>query len=538
MRWCLQVEWPGFAVAVALGVLGQVLLVAIPWAVQHALDDGVATGDMPVTGLWALAVVGLGLLMTGAQIAEQRWNYLCGARVLQRVRVAMADRVLTLDRRALARFGAGDLGTRHGRDVDQVWIWIGGVLATAQLGVGLVVILGALAQLDLLLALLGLAAIPVVAAVNLYYPRRYESAHERLAELHGARGDAVSDLITAGAAVRGLGGESALVVRHQGRSDAVTAQSVRAAGIRADWVSRAPFAPMVATGVGIGVGGLAVIDGSLTVGGLVAFASWMGLLATVVGDLAGQLTARGQAAASAGRICELLRAEPTLPEPARPRPLPRRAVLDADSVTRTEDGRPLLAPADLTVARGRLLAVTGPTGSGKSTLLRLLARLDDPSAGRVTLGGVDLRDAAIDDVRARITLVPQRPVLVSGTIADNLRVGRTDLDDEALRRACHAAAVDTDVEGFPDGYDTEVGERGTTLSGGQVQRLALARGLLRGADVLLLDDVTSAVDVATEALIVARLRAAAPDAAIVVVTHRSSLAQLADDVLRLPEVAR
>lgn len=533
LRWCLRVEWRGFVVAVVLGVAGQIMQIAMPVLVQRAIDDGITLGDPGATLGWAGATVGLGLVMAGALVAEQRWNYLTGARVLQRIRVAMADRVLGLDRAALGRFGPGDLATRHGRDVDQIWIWIGGALATVQLGIGLVVIMVALLVLDWRLALAGLAAVAVVAAVSWYYPDRFEAAHDELAQRHGARGDAVEDLISASAAVRGLGGESALVTRHHRRSGDVTEHTRRTATLAADWSARAPFGPMVATGVGVGIGGLGVIDGSLTVGGLVAFASWMAMLTQLVGDLTRQLTARGQAAASATRLVEVLRTTPVLAEPAEPRPLPSSAPLRARGLGLTVDGHTLLDEIDLEADPGQLVAVTGPIGAGKSTLLRLLARLEDPTAGGVRLGDVGLRDAALADVRARITLVPQRPVLVTGTIADNLRLGRPDLTDEQLRRACWAAAVDTDIDGFDDGYATEVGEKGITLSGGQIQRLALARGLLRGADVLLLDDVTSAVDTATETLLLTRLREAAPTAAIVFVTPRAGVVEAADLVLRL-----
>src|SRR6185437_1269603 len=145
-------------------------------------------------------------------------------------------------------------------------------------------------------------------------------------------------------------------------------------------------------------------------------------------------------------------------------------------------------------APGERVAVVGPSGAGKSTLFQLLLRFYDPTGGHIRLDGIDLRDASLAALRTRIALVPQDPVVFAGTARDNIRFGRPDASDAAVIAAARAAAADGFLRALPDGYDTEVGERGVTLSGGQRQRLAIARAILRDAPVLLLDEATSSLD--------------------------------------------
>ncbi|WP_344029777.1 ABC transporter ATP-binding protein [Pseudonocardia kongjuensis] len=538
LRWCLRAQWRGLALAACTGIVVQGLFVLLPWGVQQAVDRGITPGDAVQTAFWAAAVAGLGLLITVGQIAFQWWNYLSGARVIKQTRERLAAHVLELDRAALAGHGPGELAVRGGRDAEALWNWLSGVVETVQLIAGLAVILGALLLLDPLLAVIGVAVIPLLLGLAAVFPRRYEAASLVLGAAHGDRGAAVEGLLSGTAAVRGVGGEHVLVTRHHDHSAEVTRQTVRVARIGTLWGALASFVPLAAAAAGLFVGGLAAVDGRLTVGGLLAFASWMAMLAQRVDTLVGQQTMRRQAAASAARIAEVLALAPRLPEPADPLPAPPAgpARLAGTGIRVVHGDRTVLDDVGLAVRSGETVAVTGVTGSGKTSLLRVLARLDAPDAGTVTLDGVRLDRLRRRDVRARIGFVPQRPVLTSGTLRSALLLGAelTPDRDGELRAACHVAAFDDDLAGFPDGLDTVVGEGGTTLSGGQVQRIALARALLREPDVLLLDDVTSALDTGTENLVLTRLRAARPDLAIVFAGHREAVHALADRVVALP----
>ncbi|WP_436534837.1 ABC transporter ATP-binding protein [Actinoplanes sp. HUAS TT8] len=580
LKWAARHSRGGL-VASWIGGLGyQGGLLALPWAMGHAVD-GVRTGDRSALLIWAGATLAVSIGLTGAEWAMRWWSTLAGVRTGNAVLLRLADRVLGWDAATAHRFSAGDLVVRGTRDAEQVTVWLSTVPSLASGMVGLVTVLVLIATLDPMLALIGLAALPLLILVNLWYPRRYERANEQLSAAHGARADAVEDLLAASTAVRGLGGEAVLIERHHEASRTVRDRTLAVARVAASWSAHAPFIPWLATAAGVAVGGFAVLDGRLSVGGLTAFAGWMALLGRQVMMLTLRFSQFGDAWTAAGRIAEVLDATPSLTTPDAPKPIPadtrlaltagpegrgrpsapagdpqlaltavpegrgRPSVPAGDPqlalvagseaaggfVTVSLVGREALVLPEMTVADGEFVAVTGAVGSGKSTLLRLLARLADPDTGVVTLGGTDLRDLDLDELRATVTLVGQRPLLLSGTIADNLRLGRVDVTDERIREACRRAAILGHVESLPDGFGTELGERGSGLSGGQAQRLALARGLLRGGRVLLLDDVTSAVDAGTEQRILDGLRELG--CTVVFATSRPAVAARADRVIHL-----
>jgi ATP-binding cassette subfamily B protein len=521
---------PGLAAA----FVQQVAMLALPWGIQRAIDDGITPGELGRALGWAAAVAGFAAVMFCAAVAGQWWTGLAAFRVARAVRERLIDRISVLDRAGLAGsgFGHGDLAIRMTRDVDMVRDWVQGLAAWVRIAVTVAVVVPALAVLDVSLLVVTAVTVPALVAANIAFPRRFARANEDLSRAHSDRADAVEDLLSASAAVRGLGGERVLVRRHHRASGLVTEHTLSVARIASWWSSIPPAIPRLAIAAGLGFGGFAVLDEDLTVGGLVAFTSWMTIMAMAAGVTVDMLSRRGQARVSAARIAQVLAAEPGVADPPDPVPLPQRAALVASGVVARRGDRDVLGPVELTAPPGAVVAVIGPTGSGKSVLTRLLCRLDDPAAGSVTLGGVDLRRAALEDVHRRIGFVPQRPVVLSGTVTENLLLGR-DAPAEAVRAACAAAAADTFVEALPDGYDTVLGERGATLSGGQVQRLALARALIGRPDVLVLDDVTSAVDPLTEQRMLRGLRAFLPDATVVVVTHRPAAVALADTVVTL-----
>jgi ABC-type multidrug transport system fused ATPase/permease subunit len=188
----------------------------------------------------------------------------------------------------------------------------------------------------------------------------------------------------------------------------------------------------------------------------------------------------------------------------------------------------VLTGVDLALDPGEIVAVCGATGSGKSTLLNLLPRFYDPTAGRVLLGGVDLRDVALAEVRTAVAVITQRPILFSITLRENLVAGRPDAPWDEVEAMCAAAGVADFVPDLPNGYDTLIGERGVNLSGGQRQRVALARALIAGARVIVLDDPLSAVDTHTEHDLVGRLRPALEGRTVIVAAQRLSTLALAD----------
>ncbi|XVV08453.1 ABC transporter ATP-binding protein [Actinoplanes sp. CA-131856] len=529
LRWAVRDSAKGLTASWIGGLGYQAGLILLPWCLGRALDEGITPGDRTPLLYWAAATLVVSIALTGAEFAMRWWATLAGVRTGNRLLLRLSERVLGWDSATAHKFSAGDLVTRGTRDVEQITIWLSTVPSLASGVLGFLTVLVVVATLDPMLAIVGLSTVPLLIAVNLWYPRRYEGANAALSAAHGARADAVEDLLSASTAVRGLGGEQVLIERHHEVSATVRDRTLALARIAAGWAANAPFVPWLATAIGLAFGGLAVLDGSFSVGGLVSFASWMTLLGRQVMMLTFRFGQLGDAWTAAGRIETVLSAKSEMPDKGDG-PLPS-GPLTAENVSVELEGRAPLRLPDISIAAGEMIAVVGPVGTGKSTLLRLLARLADPATGTIRYGGTDLRDAAVSDVRDTITIVGQRPLLLSGTIAENLRLGRAELTDEQLREACRIAGILEHVESLPEGFATVVGERGSTVSGGQLQRLALARGLLRGARVLLLDDVTSAVDARTEQRILDGLRGL--DVTIVFATSRTAVRDRADRVVDL-----
>ncbi|GAA2118660.1 hypothetical protein GCM10009759_66100 [Kitasatospora saccharophila] len=533
LRAALRPHRATVAAAMAAAAIRQLALLAVPWCVQKALDDGLQRHDGGALLGWAAATALAALVQFAGLYGWQYWAGYADAKVGADLRGRLLRHLAGLDRAALAARGHGDLAMRATRDTDLVREWVHGLAIWVVLGTTFLTVLPAIGALDPGLLLVTLATLPFLVWVNLHYPRRFAAASADLAAAHGRRADAVADLLQLGTGLRGTGGHRPLVDRHHTASAEVTARTLTAARIEAGWAAVAPLVPRLAVAAGVGLGGLAVLDGRLTVGGLVAFTSWMAVVTLATRVLVDRLLERGQADVAAARIDEVLSLAPTVADPPDPVALPATGPLEFTGVLARRDGKAVLGPVELTVEAGEFVALHGATGAGKSTLLRLGVRLDDPDAGTVRYGGTELRAARLDEVRSRIAYVAQRPVLLSGTVADNLRLGR-DLPQAALEDACRTAGLHEQLAAMPDGYATELGEGGTALSGGQVQRLAIARALLGDPAVLLLDDATSALDTTTEALVLDRLRGwAAGHRTLLFATHRAAVLAAADRTAEL-----
>ena len=291
------------------------------------------------------------------------------------------------------------------------------------------------------------------------------------------------------------------------------------------------------TGAVIVVGGLSVLDGTWTVGELLVVLSYLASLFGPIEDLAN--LARDTAAARAGaeRLLELEGVVEPVPEPPEP---VRPPVARAGSSIRLADvtfgyrwDRPVLEGIDLAIERGETVGIVGPSGTGKSTLVGLIPRFFDPWSGSVSVDGCDVRTLSTRDLRRRIAVVRQEPLLLPVSVRENIAYGRDDVTEDQVRRAAEHALAAEFIEDLPLGYDTVLAERGKTLSGGQRQRLAIARALCRDAPILLLDEPTAGLDAESEADLLRLVEQAAPERTVVMVTHRLSSLRRADRIVVL-----
>lgn len=284
------------------------------------------------------------------------------------------------------------------------------------------------------------------------------------------------------------------------------------------------------------LGAEAVAGGRMTGGDLASFVLYAALVAGAVGVLAEVWGDVSRAAGATERLMELLAAEPTIKAPARPKALPvsRQARVAFDKVAFRYPARPAVAAVDgvsFELNEGETVALVGPSGAGKTTLFQLLQRFYDVEAGAVRFHGIDVRELDPADLRARIAVVSQEPVIFSGDLLDNIRYGRPDAGEDEVRAAARAAHVDEFVERLPDGYRTYLGERGVRLSGGQRQRVAIARAILRNPPLLLLDEATNSLDAESEALVQAGLDKAMQGRTTLVIAHRLATVHKADRIL-------
>ncbi len=308
---------------------------------------------------------------------------------------------------------------------------------------------------------------------------------------------------------------------------------------------RAVFVPSVFTGflLGIGLvlweGGRLALAGALPPGDLITFLLLTVTVAGSIGSFTGLYAQVQEAAGASRRVFELLDATSDLPEPAHPVALPAvRGAVRFEGVRFRYGDRGdawVLDGIDLAADPGEVVALVGPSGAGKSTLVTLIPRFFDPIEGRVTLDGIDLRELDPRDLRHHVGVVPQETLLFSGTIADNVRYGRPDASDEEVVAAAVAANADGFVRGFPNGYETIVGERGVMLSGGQRQRVAIARALLKDPRILVLDEATSSLDSESEALVQAALDRLMQGRTTFVIAHRLSTIVGADRIVVIDE---
>jgi ABC-type multidrug transport system fused ATPase/permease subunit len=294
------------------------------------------------------------------------------------------------------------------------------------------------------------------------------------------------------------------------------------------------FVGRITTGVVLLYGGWLVINGHMSVGVLAAFLLYMRRFFEPMQELSQFYNLFQAAAAGLEKLSGVLDETPTVPAPAHPTPLAHaRGALRFDEVEFAYRERPVLPHLDLDIPAGQTLALVGATGAGKTTIARLAARFWDPTAGRVLLDDIDLRELDETDLRRAIAMVTQENFLFSGSVADNIELGRPGARRAEIASAARAIGADEFIAALPDGYDTDVHQKGARLSAGQRQLVAFARAFLADPAVLILDEATSSLDIPSERLVQRALRTLLADRTALIIAHRLTTVEIADRVLVL-----
>ena len=530
----------------ALLALAEVLVsLALPWPMSLIVDRILVpqAPQAPLADPGRALLIAVGLLLYLTLLAalfdygSTRLLSSSGLQVAADVRGAVFAHLQRLPLRYHGNHQVGDLTSRVTSDVDRAQDLVVSSLAVLLPNVLLVLgMFSVMLALDPQFTLLALIVVPVMVFAVHRSTVALKAAARRARKADGA---------VAAATTEGLGAihliQAFTLEDHQSaRLDALTGSSLKA-GLEAVRL-QARFSPIVDTtsalsaGVALWFGANRVLDGRMTLGVLLVFMSYLSSLYKPVKALSKVSATFAKGIASAERVMDVL------DERSEVRDLPGavdapslRGDIRLRSVGFSYGREPVLSRLDLHIRPGETVALVGPTGAGKSTVASLIARLVDPQVGAVELDGIDVRALRSASLRSQISFVLQDCVLLSGTIRENIALGRPGASQAELERAARLALVDEFTSRMPDGLDTRLGERGIDLSGGQRQRVAIARAILRDAPILILDEPTSALDTSSEELIVAALANLPSGRSTLVIAHRLSTVRRADRIVVLDE---
>ncbi|MCD6135294.1 ABC transporter ATP-binding protein [Candidatus Bipolaricaulota bacterium] len=528
------------AMILLLGMVGADLLV--PRLTQRIIDRGIAAHDMHVIATTALIMVGVALLSALFSIGNTILSVRVGQGFAADVRSSIVHKVQTFSFGNLDRLRTGKLLVRTTSDVNMVQSIVAmslRILTRAPAWIVGSIVMLVITSKRLSLVMMGF--LPLIAILILLFMRKAQpmflSVQRALDRLNGVLQENLAGMRLIKAFVR---------VAHEKERFSEANTELMLKNIRVMQLMALLIPTMLLT-INLGVvaavwfGGVSVINKSLTVGQLVASINYMNFALFPILMLAGMIGPLSAADASSARILEVLDSEADVKEKSNARPLENvtgRVEFDDVSFSYSRDGQDSVLKGISFVAEpGETVAILGATGSGKSSLIHLIPRFYDVSAGAVRIDGIDVREVTLTSLRAHIGLALQEAVLFGGTIRDNICYGRPQASDAEMIAAATAAQAHAFIASLPDGYDTRVGERGVTLSGGEKQRIAIARALLVRPKILILDDSTSAVDVETEALLQDALDALIARSKNVatrfIVAQRISTVLLADKIIVL-----
>ncbi len=527
-------QWRILALGTVFLFVGSAAGLAFPQAIRFIMDGAFTEGSQDLVDKAAAAMLVI-FLVQGIAIAGRSYLFtVVGERIVTDLRKTVYGRILDQEVAFFDSRRTGELISRLASDTGVLQNTVSVNISMA-LRHGLMVIGGVALLLWTSPSLTGmmLLIVPPVAVGAVIYGRRIRrfsrGVHDALAQASEAAEESISGIRT----VRAFTAEE----RERGRYGQAVEHAFGLARQRAllgaGFIGVTSFAGYGAIAIVLWLGGRAVLQGEMTVGDLTSFVLYTLTVAFALGALGGLWVDFMRAVGAGERVFEIMDRDPAIHNDDGLRPDSMAGRVRFEHVDFTYPARPdiqVLHDVDLAVDPGEVIALVGPSGSGKSTVAALLQRLYDPDGGQVLVDEHDVRDLSPDWLRQRIGVVAQEPVLFSATVAENILYGRPDAERADVEAAAAAANAADFIAGFPEGYDTEVGERGVQLSGGQKQRVAIARAVLKDPRILLLDEATSALDAESEHLVKDALDRLMKGRTTLVIAHRLSTVKDADRV--------
>lgn len=541
--WPFLTPYKGLVAAAGVALtLTAALSLTLPVAVRRVIDN-FGSEEQGILDKYFLAAIGIAALLALGTGLRYALVTKLGERVVADIRKAVFDRVIGMSPSFYETVMTGEILSRITTDTTLIQSVIGSSVSIALRNVlmligGMVLMLLTSAKLTGLVLLI----VPLVVVPILVLGRRLRVLSRENQDWIAASSGEASEALTAVQTVQSFAQEDAA----RGRFAEVTEKSFDVAKTRIRVRAAMTVAVMFLVFAGVvGVlwmGARDVRADMMSSGALVQFVIYAILVAGAVAALSEIWGELQRAAGATERLVELLETQDDVNDPAAPVacPVPLRGEVGFEDVRfayPTRPDKPALQGLSVAVRAGETVALVGPSGAGKTTVMQLIQRFYDPQAGQVTLDGVDVKDMARADFRAQIAVVPQDPVIFSGSARDNIRFGRPEASDGEVEAAAKAAAAHEFIQGLAESYDTRLGERGVMLSGGQKQRVAIARAILSDAPILLLDEATSALDAESERAVQEAVEALSEGRTTIIVAHRLATVKKADRILVLEDGA-
>ncbi|HHE0474693.1 TPA: ABC transporter transmembrane domain-containing protein [Vibrio parahaemolyticus] len=537
LRWYFRQKWKHYVGSILLFAVISALQLVPPKAVG-VIVDGVVDNTLETNTLimWLLGLIVLLFTIYGCRILWRIWLFGASWELGTILRNRLYRHLSTQPPRFFERYKTGDLMARGTNDVRNIVMTAGeGVLTAADSVItGIAVLIIMVTQVSWKLTVMALLPMPFLAVIIFFIVRILHQRFRVAQEAFSSMSDMTQESLNGVRMLRAFGLENQEQQRFEDVVDDTGAKNIAVARVDAR------FDPAIQLTIGlsfllsVAAGAYLVDKGEITLGDLTAFTMYLGLMIWPMLAFAFLFNILERGSAAWNRLQEIFDEQPEIiggTQPLDNKPLPLHIKIDAFHWSK--ELPPALAAVDVTLEPGKMLGIAGPVGSGKSTLLTLLLRQHDLENGTIQFGDVKIKDAILPQWRNRFSVVNQSPFLFSKSIFDNIALGNPQATKEQVYQAAKLACIHDDIEKFPDGYQTEVGEKGITLSGGQKQRIAIARAMLLNAQVLVLDDALSAVDGRTEHQILKNLETHYRDQALIVIAHRLTALEAADEIIVL-----
>lgn len=534
--WFFKLRWKSYSFGVSALIICAILQVMNPKIIGTIIDHFIAgTLNWKILLFWVSLILIFALVMYALRYGWRMALFGNSTLIESILRNRLFSFFTRMDSEFFHKYRTGDLMAHATNDLAAIrFVAADGVLTlTDALSLGGVTLFSMFFFIDWKLTLVSVLPLPILIIVSTYLGKMIHARYRGALQAFSSMNDHVQESVTGMKVLKTLGEEKEDLSAFKKETQHVVDENQRVYKLKAALNPSIEIVMGLTYVIALLVGGNYVQSGRISIGDLVAFISYIGMMQWPLLAVGGLINTLERGSAAYDRVDVLLAYTPSIVEMENPyrQALEGDIIFDIQSFTYPDDEKPVLTNISFHLAKGNMLGVVGRTGAGKSALYKLLLRDYDQYEGMISYNGINIKDYALESLKKGIAIVPQENFLFSTTIRENIRFGNKNLTQEEVEKYAKLANVHEDILQFPQGYDTEVGERGVSLSGGQKQRIAIARALAVEPDCLILDDSLSAVDAHTEEAILNSLKKERSNKTTIISAHRISSIMNADEII-------